>query len=419
MNRRKYTLTMLMVATLGVAAVSIDGQVFAQGMGSGGAMMGDSPMMQALGGMSWPDTLEVVAVSGVALIEKGHVHDLYVLDTDGDGIADYRLSFGPWWYAPESGAVRPGEGEAITLKGGLYPVPGEANLLVVFEINGLQWRDQQELLPWSGGWMHGVADTTFFNTPMDSLSWVGFPSGVMGDLRERMMGMMGRGVTPDSVYIHFEVVGSDRIPGPVDSAMVAGYHVGLSDPWGNDLMEDTMAMSFSHGIEMHFHYDADGIGTGNLSGHDLALKALSSDREWVEVPDAAVDPVASTVSLNTQRVFAYYALFATAPVPTAVAEEATGPIPADFALLQNFPNPFNPTTMIRYDLPTEGRVRLEIFNALGQPIRTLVDGPQQAGPSVIRWDGRDEAGQSLPSGLYFYRLRAGGFVQVRKMVLVK
>jgi hypothetical protein len=327
MNERKYVLMALLVTALGVVPVCFSGPAHAQGMGSGGGMMGGGgAMMGASGGMSWPDTLQEVTVSGVVLVEAGYVHDLYALDTNADGIADYRLGFGPWWYEPASGAVRPGNGAPVTIKGGLSPVPGDARVLLVFEINGLGWREPGELLPWSGGWMHGAADTTFFQAPTDSLSWMGFPSAVMGDMMERMMGTVGGTVVADSVYIHFEALGPDRLPGPVDGAMMAGYHVGLADPWGNDLMGDAMGMDFSRGIQMRLHYDIGTIEARGYPANELALKALDADGVWVEVPDALVDPVAGTVSLDTQRVFAYYALFTTAPVPTAVETSSWGEI---------------------------------------------------------------------------------------------
>ena len=420
MNRWKYALTALSVTALGVLSVAVGGEAFAQGMGAGGPMMGGGSMvMQNRGGVNWPDTLEVVAVSGVALVERNSFHDRYALDTDGDGSADYQLSFGPWWYEPESGAVRPSDGTSVTIKGGVYSISSEVSLLVAFEINELPWRDQGELLPWSGGWMHEDVDTTFFHAPMDSLNWMGFPSGVMGDLRERMMGMMGGGMAPDSAYFHFEAVDPEHMPGPVDSSMVAGYHVGFSDPWGSDLMGDEMGMNFSHGIEMHLHYDADEAEPGDFSGRDMVLMTLSRDAEWVEVADAEVNAVENTVSLTSGRVSAYYGLFSRTLSPTAVEEEAQGQTPADFALLANFPNPFNAETVISYNLAEEAWVKLEIINALGQPIRTLVDGSQRAGYASVHWDGRDDAGRDLASGMYLSRLKISDRVEMRKLLLLR
>jgi len=97
-------------------------------------------------------------------------------------------------------------------------------------------------------------------------------------------------------------------------------------------------------------------------------------------------------------------------------QEPTRPqiVPTGFSLSQNYPNPFNPITEIKYALPEDCWVRLEIYNILGQRVAILVDGRQKAGYKVVRWD----AG-SFSSGIYFYRLKAGDFVQTRKMVLLK
>jgi hypothetical protein len=95
-------------------------------------------------------------------------------------------------------------------------------------------------------------------------------------------------------------------------------------------------------------------------------------------------------------------------------------LPSRFALHPNAPNPFNLETMMRFDLPTESRVHLEIFNMLGQQVQTLVAGVRSAGKHEVSWDGRDDGGAAVGSGVYFYRLRAGdSFSQMRRMLLLK
>jgi hypothetical protein len=95
------------------------------------------------------------------------------------------------------------------------------------------------------------------------------------------------------------------------------------------------------------------------------------------------------------------------------------PLPTVFALRQNAPNPFNPSTSIVYDLPKATNVRLEIYNVLGQKVKTLVDGYQNAGTQNIIWDGRDQSGASVASGIYFYRINAGDFNATKKMMMLK
>jgi hypothetical protein len=104
-------------------------------------------------------------------------------------------------------------------------------------------------------------------------------------------------------------------------------------------------------------------------------------------------------------------------VPTAVEGESAAR-PAGFALRQNYPNPFNPETEISYSVASAAEVRLDIYNALGQLVRSLVAGHRVPGEYTVTWDGADDQGQRLTGGVYFYTLRAGSFAQTRKMVLL-
>jgi hypothetical protein len=93
--------------------------------------------------------------------------------------------------------------------------------------------------------------------------------------------------------------------------------------------------------------------------------------------------------------------------------------PVQFSLSQNYPNPFNPETDISYTLPQDFHVKLTIYNMLGQKVKVLVDEQQIAGYKTVRWDGKDQDGNEVGSGIYFYRLQAGEYNEVRKMVLAK
>jgi hypothetical protein len=94
------------------------------------------------------------------------------------------------------------------------------------------------------------------------------------------------------------------------------------------------------------------------------------------------------------------------------------PIPAAFALRQNQPNPFDRTTSIRFELPAETRVRLEIFDLQGRLVRTLADAGYPAGFHVLEWDHRTDGGQALGAGVYLYRIQAGSFRDQKKIVLL-
>lgn len=107
-------------------------------------------------------------------------------------------------------------------------------------------------------------------------------------------------------------------------------------------------------------------------------------------------------------------------VVSSVSSETT---PKEFALRQNYPNPFNPSTTIRYDLPAvagKGEpVLLEIFNIMGQKVKTLVDWQQKPGVYAVLWDGKNEYGRPVSSGIYFYRIKVKGFTASYKMSLIK
>jgi hypothetical protein len=105
---------------------------------------------------------------------------------------------------------------------------------------------------------------------------------------------------------------------------------------------------------------------------------------------------------------------------TDVAEETVPEAPSpSLALYQNEPNPFNPSTMIRYVIDEDATIRLLVFDVKGNMVRKLVDQLEQAGEHVVVWDGRDTTGRPLASGLYFYRLESDSFAEVRKMTLLK
>jgi len=93
--------------------------------------------------------------------------------------------------------------------------------------------------------------------------------------------------------------------------------------------------------------------------------------------------------------------------------------PTFFSLSQNYPNPFNPKTMIRFALPKDSWVKLEVYNILGQKVKTLVDEKLTAGVKEVDWDGKDGKGLEVASGIYFYKIKADYFTDVKKMVMLK
>jgi len=102
------------------------------------------------------------------------------------------------------------------------------------------------------------------------------------------------------------------------------------------------------------------------------------------------------------------------PASSMAVDDAAWEIPDHFSLQQNYPNPFNPSTTIRYALPKTVHVTLAIFNTLGQTVADLVDEEQETGFHQVEFDA-----SGLASGVYFYRLMAGGFVQTNRLILLR
>ena len=148
----------------------------------------------------------------------------------------------------------------------------------------------------------------------------------------------------------------------------------------------------------------------HVSNDESLLNQLKSNKEEIVVFTFSVD---KTAPINTEQRLKF-------TVSTPSGETWTKEIsisilpPEQFALFQNFPNPFNPTTRFEYALPSDEHVTLRIINTLGQEVKTLVDEFQSAGYKSVEFD----AG-GLPSGMYFYRLQAGTFTDIKKMVLMK
>jgi len=123
-------------------------------------------------------------------------------------------------------------------------------------------------------------------------------------------------------------------------------------------------------------------------------------------------------SSNYRNISGFFASFSTFGAPQKAEARMRVPVPEEYALDQNYPNPFNPETTIEYQLPEAGKVMLKIYNVIGQEIRTLVNEDKEAGYHKIRWDGMDNKGVKVSSGIYIYQLQVGNFLRIKKMLSV-
>lgn len=172
----------------------------------------------------------------------------------------------------------------------------------------------------------------------------------------------------------------------------------------------------------------------NSSGHIFAgtidffgkgggvYRSTDGGESWTQINAGLTSLNILSLAVNSQdQIFAgtlERGVFRLLEIATSV-EDLTGAIPISFVLEQNYPNPFNPTTIIRYQLSEFTHVELTIYNQLGQRIKTLVNERQLAGDYQSEWNGRNEMGQQVSSGVYFYRLRAESFSETQKMILMR
>ena len=188
----------------------------------------------------------------------------------------------------------------------------------------------------------------------------------------------------------FENVGYGDVTGYI--AIAPGvYTVDLVDSATSTIL-DSFSVDFSVLANNAIGVFASGFldSTANHNGPAFGLYAVLASGEVIELP----------------------------AIPTAITGHQAL-IPNEFDLYQNYPNPFNPNTTIRYALKQNTRVTLTVYNLLGQEVKTLVNSRQGAGYKTVVWDGVNNLGQQVASGIYLYRLEAGNFVKIRKMILIR
>jgi hypothetical protein len=128
---------------------------------------------------------------------------------------------------------------------------------------------------------------------------------------------------------------------------------------------------------------------------------------------SAINGLNTGTGISFDTVFTSTALLLVT-ITTSDIEESFNSIPKEYALAQNYPNPFNPSTKIEYSIPQLSNVVIKAFDILGNEIETLVNEEKQVGTYEITWSA-----ENLPSGVYFYRLQAGDFIETKKMVLLR
>jgi hypothetical protein len=308
------------------------------------------------GGGMHGDSLEIIELSGWAIVVEDSLRTHYFLDTNADDTADYRLLFGPDWYDPGSGAQRPADGDSIWITGGVmgYSIP---QAVVVYEINGLFWRQPGM---GHGGYGGGGGDCPY----PDSLTLIE-TSGL--SITREMMGMTN----------YFLDENFDLTP---------EYHLNFGAPWYDP----------GNGATRPEDGDTIEIVGGLMEGcmnYDVIIVYEINGQFWRDPGD--------TIALW--------------PEATSVSDPVGGQIPRSFVLASNYPNPFNPSTTIEFELGQTQNVKVTVYDLLGRQVAVLADGVYPAGVNSVKFT----PGQANGSAVYFYRVETESGRATGKMILLK
>ena len=354
----------------------------------------------------WPDSLTVVSISGTVLVDSLTMNPWYYLETNDDDSSDYRLGFGPGWYEPSSGAVRPEDGDSISIIGGLNNDMTPA-MLVVFEINGLVWRDSIGAPPWSGGWVHHDAnDTTWIYCPTDSMVHLGFPP-------QSMLGMMW----PDSLYCQFEEMDPDSMPGITDSTIFEGYSCNFNTEMGRQMGNGMGMMNFDRNLHFQFHYADSMLNHLRLDESTIHLLYLDDNYLWQPITDYNIDTDANLITVNSGNVAEYYVLKVNSGT-VGVDQSPVQLLPQTVEIETAFPNPFNPSATITYSLQEAGSVAIQVFDLQGKLI-TSIQAFESAGKHNFKWNAQNNFGQIVASGTYLIKVTSGNSSAIRMITLVR
>lgn len=331
-------------------------------------------------------------------------------DIDGDGVCELLIhgnypATGFWMYAFES-------------DGGVHPVSGWPRNLDM----------DAYLVPTSPifGDFDGDQELEYFTTYYDFsesyiLAWEADGTPIVSDNAD---GRFARLPNPSILSILLLAdMDDDRIPDVVASAnndVFALFRVQRPYAWNYRAeIIDGFPFVASQGSASSYRFTPT-IGDINRDGWvDMIMTTPDSNLIFVNFPGNTYDSTASpATSWRYNRRLNNIGPLLASDSPTGI-DDTTGNLPTNPTLMANRPNPFNPTTEIAFSLPVRAHVRMTVYNILGQRVRTLLDEPKAPGLHHIIWDGTDDNGGEVASGMYLYRITAGSFVDVKKMLLLK
>lgn len=288
-------------------------------------------------------------------------------------------------------------------------------MVVVHEINGLEWRDSTSFCQGFGGnWIHRyMSNPVNFPTPFDNQDRMQINPNWW-----HMGGPGGGGMMADSMFCQIFETSYEQLPSIQNENVFAAYEIDMYLPNGmNGLHQGGnggFGMQLNSNANYQLHYnDIQAFGS-NIDESTIQVKYYDAQNStWNTYSGAVIDPQNNTVTFSSSLVNNFVIL--TADQATSV-KPVDNYSPVEFNLEQNYPNPFNPSTLINFSLSKNDHVTINIFNIIGQKIQTLVNGYYTAGQHSVIFDASK---QGLTSGIYFYELQAEGKHLVKKMNLVK
>jgi len=260
-----------------------------------------------------------------------------------------------------------------------------------------------------------VIDSNTYTFPTGAQSWAGFanqdttiyPFSFPGGGEITFTGATGDSVDTVDVYFRFEYN-----PYPDVNPNFNTEHVTVVGSGDSSYSVSIPAQDSANTYSSFLFYVVDRDAPVTVSDIDVKMNKVSpgNGRLVFQVGNVCI-PRNQHLEVN-----AYWVNTATYGVDVDPDESL---IPKKFALYENFPNPFNPTTQIAVDLPEAASTKITVWNIMGQKVATLHSGDLSAGHHVVNFDGRDQNGKQLTSGMYFYRVTAGKYNAIKKMTLLK
>jgi hypothetical protein len=324
--------------------------------------------------------------------------DIIVVTKDTTGI-NFSLSPNPVYQNSISGLVKDSLGTGVPSRVVLFPVHHTPGI-------GIRFAHTDSLGAYA---MSNVATGKYFvlAIPFSGYAPAFYKNGAFGIRRWK---------DADTVNITDNVTGINIGVVPIHSTGFAHIGGSVRSSSGMPLNGVSVVATISTGDVVGYGL-TDGNGNYSMDGVTAGAITLTVDKEEYTSTAESVSIQGTTYSLDEINF--------TLSRATVTSVSPGVDLPTGYSLKQNYPNPFNPSTKISFEIPVSSTVTLRIFNMIGQEVKTLFNGTLSAGSQQLVWNGTDDAGHTLASGVYFYSLNAvpvaGGktFSEIRKMVLVK